>query len=68
MKEYRVILERTVRAVRRIEAESDKEAMELARAMHLQTPDSQYEDGESDSEYDYALIDDCGHKLISFGH
>lgn len=66
MKRYRVTLERTVRATRWIEAENDQEAMEIAKRMHYRTDDSEYENGESDSEYDYALMDENGRDLVYF--
>ena len=66
MKAYRVCLERTVRAVRWFEAETDEEAMKLAERLHYTMDDSAYEDGESDSEYDYALSDDTGRDLKCF--
>lgn len=66
MPKYCVTLERTVRTVKWIEAENDKEAIRLAEKVHHQMKNSDYEEGESDSEYDYSLISDDDRVLVWF--
>ena len=67
MKKYYVKLEQIVRIGRWFTAENDEEAMEKAKLIHLQTDDSEFENGSGEREYDYSLVDENGNDLIYWG-
>ena len=64
MGEYCITMERTTRIAKWFEAEDDNQARELADKIHMETKDSEYEDG--DSEYDYALCDGGGRTVVGW--
>lgn len=68
MKQYYVRLKQTVVIEKCFIAENDDEAMRMANMIHLETDDSEFENGCGEREYDYALRDDVGRDLVYWGN
>lgn len=64
MQEYRIKMKQIVVIEKSFVADTDDEALEKAKLIHLQTDDSEFEDGRGEREYDYALTDENGRDLV----